>query len=77
MRAKPTAIDTSAMSTFALQFSNSSGTTPTSLTIDTNYSSPDNGVLEMAKAASFTLNQQYRLQGNNTSSAYLGWSAEL
>jgi translation initiation factor 1 (eIF-1/SUI1) len=77
MRVKPTAIDTSAMSTFAWEFSNSAGNTPTSITLDSNYSSPNNGQMEVTKSGAFTLNQQYRFQGNNSSGAYIGWSAEL
>jgi len=77
LRVKPTSIDTSAMSTFALEYSNAVVSTPTSVTIDSNYSSPNNGAVEVTKSASFILNQQYRLEANNSSSAFLGWSAEL
>ena len=77
MRTKPSSIDTSSMSTFAWEFGNSSGNTPTSITIDTNYSGTDMGVVNVVKTSAFTVNQQYRLEGSATSSAYLGWSAEL
>ena len=77
MRVKPTSIDTSAMSTFLLEYSNLSVNTPTSVSIDSNYSSPNNGAVEVIKGGAFTLNQQYRFEANNSSTAYLGWSAEL
>lgn len=77
MRVKPTAIDTSAMSTFAWEVGTTFVTTPTSITLDSNYSSPDAGLVQASKAASFTVGTYYRLGANANSGAYIGWSAEL
>jgi hypothetical protein len=78
MRTKPSAIDTSSLSNFALEYSNAAAVTSlTSLVLDSNYSSSDNGVIGFTKTSAFTVNQQYRLNGNANSGTYIGWSAEL
>jgi hypothetical protein len=77
MRVKPTSVDTAAMSAYALEVGLTFISTPTSISLDSNYSSPNNGTLGIAKAASFTAGTYYRMSGNNNSGAYIGWSAEL
>lgn len=77
MRIKPTVLDTAAMSTFGWEVGISSGNTPTTITIDSNYSSADSGMAVIAKAASFVVATYYRFGANANSGAYLGWSAEL
>jgi hypothetical protein len=77
MRTKPTALDTAAMATYGWEVGVSLGTTPTSITIDSNYSSADSGLAVVAKAAAFVVATYYRFEANANSGAYLGWSAEL
>jgi hypothetical protein len=77
MRVKPTSVDTAAMSAYALEVGLTFISTPTSISLDSNYSSPNNGTLGIAKAASFTTGTYYRMSANNNSGAYIGWSAEL
>jgi hypothetical protein len=77
MRVKPTSVDTAAMSTYAFEVGLTFITTPTSISLDSNYSSPNNGTLAITKAASFTTGTYYRMSANNNSGAYIGWSAEL
>jgi hypothetical protein len=77
MRTKPSSIDISGMATYSWEFSNQGGNTATSITLDNNYSSQESGVVNVVKASAFTVNQQYRLNGNANNAAYLGFSAEL
>jgi len=77
MRTKPSSIDISGMSTYSWEFSNQGGNTATSITLDNNYSSQESGVINVVKSSAFTVNQQYRLNGNANNTAYLGFSAEL
>ena len=74
MRVIPTALDTSALSSFYYEGA-SGGSTPTTLTL----SSPATeniGTVNLAKTGSFTAGDAYWLYSNNTA-AYLGFSAEL
>jgi hypothetical protein len=74
MRVIPTALDTSALSSFYYE-SAGGGSTPTTLTL----SSPATeniGTVNLAKTGSFTAGDAYWLYSNNTA-AYLGFSAEL
>jgi hypothetical protein len=76
MRTTPTAIDTSAMSTFAWDRGNTgSGNTPSSIGADTTMNNQI-GVF-VATASSITANSIYRFYSNNTSAAYIGFTAEL
>ena len=77
MRTKPSAIDTSTLSGFSLDYSNTGVSSLTSITIDTNYSNSDNGMLQVAKTAAFVLASYYRLSVGSSNAAYIGWSAEL
>ena len=76
MRTKPSALDTAAMALYAWEGAGS-GNTPTSITLDSNYSSCDGGVCVVTKSASFVATSFYRFEGNGSSGSYLGWSAEL
>jgi hypothetical protein len=77
MRVKPTAVDTAAMSLYAFEVGVTFISTPTTIALDSNYSSPNNGTLAITKSGSFTVGTYYRMSANNNSGAYIGWSAEL
>lgn len=76
MRVVPTAVDTSAMATFYFEGGASNGNTPTTVTIGTN-GSVTCGHLLVNKAAAFVSGMPYSLNGNNSSTAFIGFSAEL
>ena len=73
MRAIPTALDTSAMSTF--YWEPGGGTTPTSITLASS-ATQNIGNVQVSKTSSFTVGYAVGLFSNNTA-AYLGFSAEL
>ena len=77
MRVAPTAIDTAAMALFQADRGNT-GTvaTPTTITLDSTTNTKI-AVAAYNKSASFTANQWYRVTGNNSTSAFIGFSAEL
>jgi hypothetical protein len=77
MRTYPTTLDTSAMSTFQYETGSTSGTTPTSIAINTGSNSTWMGSIDVNKSASFTNAASYKLQAANTKTAYLGFGAEL
>jgi hypothetical protein len=77
MRTTPTTVDTSAMSTFLFEQGGTSGNTPTSITINSNINNSKSGAVDVVKVATFVVGSFYWLLGNNTTSAYLGFSAEL
>lgn len=77
LRIKPTAVDTSTVSVFSLEYGSTAVTSLTSISIDTNYSSPDSGALAVVKAASFVIGTVYRLTVASSNAAFIGWSAEL
>jgi hypothetical protein len=78
MRVAPTSIDYPALSNFWVE--NSTGVTATSLTsiaLQTTVTSTNFLSLEITKNSSFTGGVWYRFLGNNSTTAYLGASAEL
>lgn len=78
MRKNPDQLDTSAMSTFGMYNSSSANTTtPTSITLSSSDVSPYSTTLAVAKTAGYTITYVYTLYANNTTSAYIGFSAEL
>jgi len=77
MRIAPASVDTSAMSTLYAQTGGTAVTSLTSITVATNATTTNSGLLNVAKASSFTTGNIYQLLANNTNSAYLGFSAEL
>ena len=78
MRRQPTAIDTSAMSTFRLQtFDESPSITPTGIGFNSNFSFNQSGVIDVTVASGLTAEVLYLLRGENTTTANIGWSAEL
>jgi len=76
-RISANAIDTSAMATFYWQSGAASGNTPTTVTINVSSNSPQFGWVEINKAASFVAGTFYQVLGNNTGSAFIGFSSEL
>lgn len=76
MRVVPTAVDTSAMATFYFEGGASNGNTPTTVTIGTN-GSVTCGHLLVNKAAAFVSGMPYSLNGNNSATAFIGFSSEL
>jgi hypothetical protein len=77
MRTKPSAIDTSSVSNFQLDYANTGVSSLTSITIDTNYSSSDSGAIAVVKSAAYVLGTIYRMSVSSSVAAYIGWSAEL
>jgi len=75
-RTAPSALDTSAMSSFQYETGGTAGNTPTSLTLGA-LNSSNVATLYVAKTSSFTTGSLYYLMGNNNASAYVGWSSEL
>jgi hypothetical protein len=75
-RTPPSALDTSAMSSFQYETGGTAGNTPTSLTLGA-LNSSNVATLYVAKTSSFTTGSLYYLMGNNNASAYVGWSSEL
>jgi hypothetical protein len=76
-RGNPTAIDTSAMSTFYYQSGASNGTTPTTVFYNGASTNTQWAWVEITKSASFTAGSFYQVIGNNTTAAYIGLSSEL
>ena len=76
-RVVPTAIDTSAMATFQYETGATAGNTPTTIAISTSVTSTQNGGVDVSKATSFTIGSYYYLTGNNDTTTFIGWSAEL
>jgi hypothetical protein len=76
MRVKPTALDSSAMSTFYWFTGATNGNTATSFTIS-GLCQKNQAVITVTKSASFVAGAAYMLLDNGTTSAFLGFSAEL
>jgi hypothetical protein len=78
MRVNPSAIDTSAMSTFGWQQNGgaTSYNTPASIVLSLGGTSTENVALLVSKTSSFTSGSYYELGATNTG-AYVGVSAEL
>jgi hypothetical protein len=74
MRVKPTALETSAASTF--QVKPSSITSLTAVTLDSPTTSKQ-GAFYVTKTGAFTSEKFYFLIANNDTTAFMGWSAEL
>ena len=78
MRVAPTTLDTSATSTFFCENSASvSATSLTTLSLLSSGTSKNAGVVQIDKSASFVTGTFYRFLANNSTSAYVGFSAEL
>ena len=79
MRISPSAVDASAGSTFFLQqgATGSTFTATAAPTINSGVSSTDNGGVTLSVASGLTGNDFYNLLANNTTSAFIGFSAEL
>lgn len=77
MRVKPTAIDSSAASTFYVYSFADGAVQCSSIVLDSNLSSANLGWVMFNVASGLTSNSPYYVRANNTSSAYLGFSAEL
>lgn len=77
MRIIPSALDTSAMSTFLWETGITSSTTPVSITFNTNVHNRQHGYLDVQKTSAFTAGSQYKFLSNNTTTAYLGFNAEF
>lgn len=78
MRIAPTTLDTSATSTFFCENSASVSTTSlTTISLLSSGTSKNAGVVQIDKSASFASGTFYRFLANNSTSAYVGFSAEL
>jgi hypothetical protein len=76
-RVTPTAVDTSAMATFQFETGGTAGNTPTAIINNTGVTTPSYGQAEIQKTTTFTTGAYYFLMGNNSTNAFIGWSAEL
>jgi len=76
MRTSPTSIDNIAVGSLRLSDEVSTSTF-TTITLNTNGTGTTEGVVEITGAGSLTTGRMYKLQGNNVSTAYIGFSAEL
>jgi hypothetical protein len=78
MRAKPTAIDFPTVATYfqALDAA-AGGATLTALVFDSAQTTSQQGFLTATVAAGLTQFRPYVIRGNNSTGAYLGWTAEL
>jgi hypothetical protein len=76
-RVTPTAVDTSAMATFQFETGGTAGNTPTAIINNTGVTTPSYGQAEIQKSSPFTTGAYYFLMGNNSTNAFIGWSAEL
>jgi hypothetical protein len=75
MRAVASSVD---YSTLGVQQNGGAGVTAvTSVSINTNYTSRNSCTLYSNVAAGLVATTTYTLQGNNSTSSYLGFSAEL
>jgi hypothetical protein len=78
MRTIPTVLDASAANTFYWDRGNTgSGNTVTSIGLDASATSTFAAAVQYNKAATFTANVPYRMLANNSTTAFLGFSAEL
>jgi hypothetical protein len=77
MRIKPTVIDYAAISNFAVFTMADAQVAPTAVALDTNLTTSYSGWLSWTTAGGLTANTPYYVRGNNTSAAYLGFSAEI
>jgi hypothetical protein len=77
MRIAPTAIETTGtLSNYALINASGSVIAATAITYDSN-TNAQIGAFTVTTAASMTLGQGTQLRANNSTTAYIGWSAEL
>jgi hypothetical protein len=76
-RALPSGIDTSAMATFYFEQGGTGGNTPTTVSINAFPTNLNYGYVDVTKSGSFTIGTFYTLQGNNTASAFIGFTSEL
>ena len=79
MRVKPPVLDypTPVGTYFNVVDANSGGGAATSIGQDTNQTTSYQGAINAAVASGLTQFRPYLLRGNNSTGAYLGWSAEL
>jgi hypothetical protein len=78
MRRQPTALDTSVMSTFRIQsFDENPSIQPTGIAFNSNFTFNQTGVIDVTVASGLTAEVLYLLRGENTTTASIGWSAEL
>jgi hypothetical protein len=78
MRVKPTAIDFPTVGTFFNAIdANSSGAALTALGFDSAQCTSTTGLLNATVASGLTQFRPYVIRGNNSTGAYIGWSAEL
>lgn len=76
MQATPT-LETSAMNTFYYETGGTAGNTPTSIVVNASSGGKNAGAINVAKTGAFTTGSYYWLVANNTTSAYIGFIAEL
>jgi hypothetical protein len=78
MRTKATSIDTAALANYLIENSGTvNANTPTAITLGVNAQTADKAVIQVDKSGSFTSGTYYRLISNNSTSTFIGLSAEL
>jgi hypothetical protein len=77
MRVNPTSIDNSAVSTFLLETGQTGVTSLTTITLNSAVMNKNVGQIDIAKSGAFTTGAFYWLLANNSTSSFIGFSAEL
>jgi hypothetical protein len=78
MRTVPTAVDTTGVGGFILENNSSiSASAFTSIALNTSVTTSQLGVIDIVKSGAFTTGIFYKLIANNSSTAFIGFSAEL
>jgi hypothetical protein len=78
MRVPPTSVETSGVGTFICENNSSTSTSGfTTIALNTGVTTSQYGVLDISKTSSFTTGIFYKLIANNSTTAYVGFSAEL
>lgn len=78
MRAKPSTLDFPTVATsFTVVDAAGNAQAPSALTLDANQATSSQGYFTATVASGLTQFRPYVLRGNNTTGAYLGWSADL
>jgi len=77
MRVPPTSIDIASLSLYAVETGATGVTSPTSIILKADSTTSDVLALQFTKTTSFTVGANYTFYSNNTTSSYLGISAEL
>jgi hypothetical protein len=77
MRIAPSAVDTASLSLYRVETGSTSVDTPTAISINSSINGANVAGFDVSRASGFTVGAYYWLIALNSTSAYLGFSAEL